>query len=243
MSLPKLDVAIHDTIIPSTKKKLKIRPFLVKEQKILLTAMTGNNTEDMTNAIKQIVNNCVVTPGFDVDKLELFDLEYLMLQLRIISVGETTKLRFLPREGVTCSECSTHREVSINLKEVNVDFSSSKDKKIELTENIGLIMRYPSTKTLNKLEKTSNSTNIDDIFGIIWSCIESIYDSEKLTSSKDVSNKESMEFLESLNGQQFAKIEEFISSIPKLKHKIHIKCSECDFEQDYIIEGLDNFFG
>lgn len=243
MALPKLDIVTHSVTVPSTKQELRIRPFLVKEQKILLTALASDSSDDMASATKQIVNNCVVTPGFDVDSLEIFDLEYLILQLRIVSVGETTKIRFHPRENVSCTQCSKAREVEVNLKKAQVDMSTIVDKKIELTPTVGLIMKYPTTKVLSKIESGKNSENIEDLFKIVWTCVECVYDAEKITSAKDVSHKEAMEFLESLNSEQFAKMEKFISSIPKLKQTVNVKCSECNFEQDFTLVGLDNFFG
>lgn len=242
MNLPKIDVATHQTNIPSTNKEITIRPFLVKEQKILLTALTGEDPEDIATATKQIVNNCIVTPGVDVDKLEIFDLEYLILQLRIISVGESTKIRFMPRENTTCAECQKHREVEINLREAKVDVSNLPEKKIQITDKIGLMLRYPTTKMLGKIESAKKSSDPNDFFNIIWSCIECVYDDDKIISTKDVSVKEGLDFLESLNSQQFSKIEQFLTSMPKLQQNIHIKCGKCDFEQDFVLTGLENFF-
>jgi len=242
MNLPKIEVLTHQAVIPSTKKEITIRPFLVKEQKILLTALTGEDPEDIASATKQVVHNCIVTPGIDVDKLEIFDLEYLILQLRIVSVGETTKIRFLPRETTACEECKKHREIEINLRDANVDVSNLPDKKIQLTDKIGIMVRYPTTKMLGKIETAKKSTNPNDFFNIIWGCIECVFDDDKVISTKDVSVKEGLDFLESLNSQQFTKIEQFLTSMPKLQQKIHIKCGSCDFEQDFVLTGLENFF-
>lgn len=243
MALPKLDIITTSTTIPSTQQNITIRPFLVKEQKILLTAMASDSPDDMAQATRQIVNNCIVAPEVDVDKLELFDLEYLILQLRIISIGEITKIRFLPREGVDCAECKKPRDVEINLREAKVNFEGAKDKKIKLTEDIGLIMKYPNAKMLGSLEAAKNSDSPDALFKVIWSCVEAIYDKENVSSTKEVTQKEGMEFLESLTGKQFTAIEEFLASMPKLQHTAHIQCNTCGFEQDYTFTGLDNFLG
>ncbi|CAB4141267.1 Baseplate hub assembly protein, bacteriophage T4-like [uncultured Caudovirales phage] len=243
MSLPKINVVTHSITVPSTNEVLIVRPFLVKEQKILLTAMISDSVDDFTRAIRQIVNNCVITPGFEVDKLELFDLEYLILQLRILSVGETTKITFKPRQGVECKECSKPRIIEINLKDAKVDLTTSKDKKIQLTSDIGIVMKYPTAKLLTKISKQESEQNLEDLFKIVWACVDYVYDEEKITSSKDVSDKEALEFLESLNSEQFQKIEEFISSMPKLSQKINIKCSCCDYTDEFTLTGLDNFFG
>lgn len=242
MSLPKIDVPTHQAIIPSSQKEINIRPFLVKEQKILLTAMAGEDPEDIATATKQIVNNCIVTPGIDVEKLEIFDLEYLILQLRIVSVGENAKIRFLPREDTTCGECQKHREYDINLREATVDTSNLPEKKVQITDKVGLLLKFPTAKMLGRIEAAKKSEDANDFFKIIWGCIEAVYDEENVISTRDVSAKEGLDFLESLNTQQFSKIEEFLSKMPKLQHKLHIKCSECSFEQDYVITGLENFF-
>lgn len=242
MALPKIDVPTYTITIPSTQKNITIRPFLVKEEKILLTAMAGEDPEEIANATKQIVNNCIVTPNVDVDKLEMFDLEYIILQLRIYSIGETAKIRFLPIENTECKECAKGREVEINLRDATVVSLDTHNKKIALTDSIGLILNYPTGKLLGKIEAAKVSNNIDDFFKIIWLCVEAVYDGETLTTAKSVSQKEGIEFLESLNSEQFAKIEAFFTSMPKLQQTIHIKCKECSFEQDFVLSGLENFF-
>lgn len=245
MSLPKINVVTHVVNIPSTNESLTVRPFLVKEQKILLTAMVGENSEDYSRAIKQIVTNCVLSPEFNVEKIELFDLEYLILQLRILSIGETTKITFKARE-VDCPECSKPRTVEINLKNAKVDLSTAKDKKIPLTDNIGMVMKYPSAKLLTGLYSKKSSNDMDsmnEIFKIVWSCVDYVYDEDKITLARDVGEKEALEFLESLTSDQFSKIEDFISSMPKVSQKISVSCSKCDFKDEFLLTGLDNFFG
>ena len=181
--------------------------------------------------------------NFDINKLELFDLEYLILQLRIVSIGTTTKIRFLPRKNTECKECGKHRDVEVNLAEAQIDFKTSIDKKIQLTDNIGVIMKYPNAKMLGKIESIKKSEDANKVFEVIWMCVESVYDSETITSNKDVKVEEGVAFLESLNTVQFSKIETFLASIPKLKQSIKVKCSECTFEDNYELVGLENFFG
>jgi hypothetical protein len=243
MALPKIDVPTHKTKIPSTNQVISIRPFLVKEQKILLTALTGEDSEEITDATKQIVNNCVLTPNFDVDKLELFDLEYLILQLRIISVGETTTIRFFPRKNTECEECTKNRDVEINLKNAKINLDSLPDKKVQLTEKIGILLKYPTAKHISKIESAKNSDSLNSLFEVVWMCVEAVYDDDNIISASDVTLAEGIEFLESLNTEQFLKIEKFIKSIPKLEQKIQVKCNSCNFEEDYVISGIENFFG
>lgn len=242
MALPKLDVAIYETYIPSTKQTITIRPFLVKEEKILLTALAGQDAEEIARATKQIVNNCIITEGIDIDKLELYDLEYLILQLRIRSMGETTKIRFLPRKDTECSECQQYREVEINLTEAKVEENSEHQKRIELTESVGLMMKSPTIKMIGKIETAKQSSDLQELFKIIWMCVEAVYEADKMTSTKDVLQKDGIEFLESLNAEQFSKIEKFFTTLPKLKQVIPIKCKSCDFEHDFTLVGLENFF-
>lgn len=242
MGLPKIDVPTHQVTIPSTNKTITIRPFLVKEEKILLTAMQGEDTEDIANATKQIVSNCILSKDVDVDKLEIFDFEYLILQLRIHSIGETTTIRFLPIENTTCSECSKQREVTVNLKDAKVEDIAETNKKIKINETIGLGLKYPTAKVFALLEVAKRKNDLDNIFKLVWSCVDYVYDTDTITSSKDVSLKEGIEFLESLKSETFKEIEKFLANIPKLRQTVHVKCSKCTFEQDYILSGLDDFF-
>ena len=242
MGLPKIDVPTHETVIPSTKQTITFRPFLVKEEKILLTALAGEDPGEIANATKQIVNNCILTPGVDVDKLELFDLEFLILQLRVRSIGETTKIRFLPRENTTCEECSSNREVEINLTEAQVKNLEGHERKIQLSNDIGVVMKYPTAKMVGKIESAKQSNDINDFFKIVWACVDYVFDTDSTTSSKDVSEAEGLAFLDSLNSKQFNMIEQFFYSMPKLEQTVHIKCSKCSFEQDFVLSGLESFF-
>jgi len=231
MPLPKLDIITHSVIVPSTNEEIRIRPFLVKEQKILLTVMMSEDPIETFNATSQVVNNCVVTPDFDI--------EYLILQLRCISVGETSNLFFRGKEETSCESCKKEHEVVVNLRDVKVDFSNQKDKKIELTDSIGLFMRYPNAKDVARYARDLNKD--DNSLKLIWSCVESVYDADKVTSSKDVTIEEGVEFLNSLTTQQFSKIDDFLDGIPKLTHTIEIKCKECKSIEKHVISGLDSF--
>lgn len=243
MALPKLDTPIYTVVIPSTKQSLEIRPFLVKEEKILLMALQGGDAEDMTRATKQIINNCIVTPNFDIDTLEMYDVEYILLQLRINSIGETSKIKFLAREGSDCPECSKERIVEIDLRNAKILYDDKHTKKVQLTPTVGLIMKYPNVKMLDSLEQARTSKSVDELFKIIWGCVETVFDSDKLNKASEVPIEEGVAFLESLSSQQFAQIEVFFATMPKLKQVIHINCGGCLFSQDYTLEGLEAFFG
>ena len=241
MPLPKIDVITHSIVVPSTKEEIRIRPFLVKEQKILLTVMTGQDPIEVSDAVRQVVNNCIVTPNFNADKLEIFDLEYIMLQLRIVSVGESIKLNLIGDENSDCEGCKKEKEVELNLREVQVDFSRKTDSKVELTDSIGLIMKYPTHKTVANFAKNLSEKSDSATVEFIVSCIDSVYDSESVTSMKDVSLEEALEFIESLTTEQFGKIENFLDGMPKLSHEIKTTCKTCKKKNVKKIQGLESF--
>lgn len=242
MSLPKLSTPTHEVIIPSSKQKITLRPFLVKEEKILLMAMQNQEADDMIRATKQVVNNCILTKGISVEDLELYDLEYLILQLRIFSQGETSKIKFAPLNNTTCPECSKERVVEIDLKKAEIKQTEGHNKKIKLTETVGLLMKYPTTKDLGLIEQAKNTNSVEELFKVIWNCIDCIYDQEKVYKASDTKMEEGIEFLESLKSEQFAEIDRFFATMPKLKHTVNVKCGLCDFQQDFDIVGLENFF-
>ncbi|MFN4975945.1 MAG: hypothetical protein ACK5GV_11925 [Bacteroidota bacterium] len=239
MPLPKIDVITYTTTIPSTKEEIKIRPFSVKEQKILLTAVAGQDPLEMSNSVRQVINNCIVTSETDVDKLEVFDLEYLMLQLRIISVGETTKVAFSGIEDSACDECKKVKEIEINLKDVKVDFEHVVDRKIKITDSVGAFLKYPDHKALAAYSKHSSEPNAE--LKLLWSCVESVYDENSVTSTKDVTVEEGIAFLEALTTQQFKMLEKFLETMPQVSHKLELRCSACGFTQNHILRGIDTF--
>jgi T4 bacteriophage base plate protein len=243
MALPKIDIPTQNIVLPSTKKELLVRPFLVKEEKILLTALQSGETKDVVHATKQVVQNCVLVKDFDVDKLPMYDLEFLILQLRIMSIGNTITIRVQPREKAKCDACKKGKEIEVDITSAKVVFDDKHKNKVELTDKVGLILRDPDAKLMESFEKTSESTDLGDLFRLIWACVESVYDDTSVTSSKDVSEKEGIEFLESLNATQFNKIDEFFRTLPKLSLPVEVKCDKCGFEETHVLEKLESFFG
>ena len=169
MALPKINVATYELNLPSSNEIVKFRPFLVKEEKILLMAMESEETNDMMNAIKQIISNCVISSKLKVEELPLFDLEYMFIKLRAKSVGEKTKI------GMKCLECDTSTEVEVNLDEVEVIKGENHDPKIQLTDEIGVVMKYPK---LNIMENIGDINNVEDGFAVLRKSIEMIFESE-----------------------------------------------------------------
>lgn len=243
MPLPRIDVPTQYITLPSTGKEILIRPFLVKEEKILLTALTSEDTKDIVNATKQIVTNCVLSNDFDVDAVTIYDLEYLIIRLRAISIGEKLSLKFLPLKNTECEECKNSRQVDVDISKVEIIFPEGHEKKIELTDSIGLVLKDPEAKNMSDFEAAKTSKNVDDLLKVIWKSVEYVYDKDVITSPKDVTLEEGLTFLESLKPEQFKKIDTFFQTIPKLHLKVPIKCSSCDYSDEYVLEKLEDFFG
>ena len=234
MALPKINVATYELNLPSSNEIVKFRPFLVKEEKILLMAMESEETNDMMNAIKQIISNCVISSKLKVEELPLFDLEYMFIKLRAKSVGEKTKI------GMKCLECDTSTEVEVNLDEVEVIKGENHDPKIQLTDEIGVVMKYPK---LNIMENIGDINNVEDGFAVLRKSIEMIFTGDEVYEAKDHSEKELDDFLNSLTRDQFQKIQDFFDGLPKLKKDVKWNCSGCQKEREVTLEGMNAFFG
>jgi hypothetical protein len=243
MALPRIDVPTQHITLPSTGREIIIRPFLVKEEKILLTALASDDVKEIVNATKQIVTNCVLSSDFDVESLPIYDLEFLIIRLRAISIGEKLSLRFLPLKNTECEECKKHRSVEVDISKVEVVFPEGHEKKIELTDSVGLVLKDPEAKNMNEFESAKKSQNVDDLLKIIWKCVEYVYDKDVITSPKDVTVEEGLAFLESLKATQFKKIDTFFQTVPRLHLKVPIKCSSCNYSDEYTLEKLEDFFG
>jgi len=242
MGLPKIDVPTQNINLPSTKKELLIRPFLVKEEKILLTALASEDSVEVVNATRQVVNNCVLTKDFDIDSIAIYDLEFLLLKLRVMSVGEKLKLRFQALENSTCEECKKTRELEVDISQASVIFPEGHEKKVELTNTVGLVLKDPEARIMQELDKAKYSKDITDLLKIIWKCVDFVYEGDNITSSKDVSLDEGVKFLESLKSNQFKKVEQFFNTIPKLHLSVPVKCSKCEYSETYVMEKLEDFF-
>ena len=238
MPLPKIVTPTYELEIPSLKKTIKYRPFLVKEEKILIIAMESEDPKQITDAVKTVISNCILTRGIKVDQLATFDIEYLFLNIRGKSVGENVDVL------ITCPDDEkTQVPVSINLDDIKINIHEDHSRDIKLDDNLILRMKYPS---LNEFIKT-NFTNefnigVNETFDLITSCIEQVYSEEESWSASDCTKKELMEFIDNLNSKQFKKIEKFFETIPKLSHKIKIKNPNTGVESEVLLEGLSSFF-
>jgi hypothetical protein len=231
MALPTISLPSFETKIPSTKKKIKFRPFLVKEEKVLLMALEGKDKREIANAIYDVLDDCIITKNVDVRKLPTFDIEYLFLMLRSKSVGEEITFTMSHGEGI---ECDHKTEVSVNLNEVQVE-GKILDGNIMLTDTVGIKMHYPTIDAIDNLKEDT-----DAILSVLASCIDVVFDDDDVY--EDFTHDEMIEWLGNLNTSQFEKINEFFSNSPKLSHTIKWKCPKCGQDDEVTIEGLYNFF-
>ena len=236
MPLPKLVVPEYELELPSSKETVKYRPFLVKEEKLLLTAMQLGEEKDMMNAVKTIIKNCTNLKA-KVDSLATFDIEYLFLKIRSKSIGEVSKIM------VTCpDDDETQVEVEIDLESIEVTWPENHSNKIELTDDVGLIMRYPSLDTFVKLNFTGEDITVDNIFDLSVSCIDQVYEGDEVQDIKTYTKKEILEFLESMKSDQFMKLQDFFANMPKLEHDIEVENPNTGVKSTVKLEGLGSFF-
>ena len=240
MSLPKLNVPVYETVLPSTEKVIKYRPFLVKEEKVLLTAMEDGKTETIMNAVKQVLKNCIQSK-IDLDKLPTFDLEFLFLRLRAKSVGEEVTIGLKPwgcpqNNGELCDKTT---EVKVNLEDVKVIKDEKHTSKIMLDDNVGIKMRYPDISKIN----IDTGNDMETGMKMIHQSIDMIFTSEETHERDTISETELNDFIDSLNTEQFGKIREFFDTMPQLKHTAKYTCSTCGEEKETTITGLNSFFG
>lgn len=237
MPLPKIATPTYELEIPSIKKTVKYRPFLVKEEKILILAQESEDPKQIADAVKTVISDCIITRGVKVDKLATFDIEYLFLNIRGKSVGETVDVL------ITCpDDMVTQVPVTISLDDINVEISPEHSRDIVLDDNLTLRMRYPSIEEFIKNNFTDEDVSVDDTFELICSCIEQVYSEEESWSAGDFTKKELKEFVEQLTSKQFKQVEKFFDTMPKLSHKIKLKNPETGVESEVVLEGLTSFF-
>jgi len=237
MALPKLDVPIYELTVPSTDEKIKYRPFLIKEEKILLIVMESGANEDVIQAVKQIVSECTFNT-LKLGNMPMFDVEYIFLQIRSKSVGEVSKLKILCKD-----DGKTYANVEVDLTEIEVQVNDDHTNKIELTDEMGVIMRYPTIDSFS----TAGISDItaDNMLDVIVACIDQIYDKkgEEVYDSKDSSKKELMDFVEGMNTTQFQNVQAFFDSMPKLRHEVTVVNPKTKVENIVALSGLNDFFG
>jgi hypothetical protein len=238
MPLPKIATPTYELELPSTGKTIQYRPFLVKEEKLLVIALESEDNKQITNAIKAVLRACVLTKGIKVENLPTFDIEYLFLNIRGKSVGEELDVNIIcPDDEVT------EVAVKIDLDDIQVQRDEKHTNKIKLDDNLMMEMKYPSLDEFIKSNFDFNDRNqMDQSFQLIASCIDKVYSEDEAWATADCTKKEVNEFLESMNSSQFKEIETFFTTMPKLSHTINVKNPKTKVESDVVLEGLASFF-
>jgi len=240
--LPKIDVPIYEIKLPSTGESIKFRPFTVKEEKLFLMAYESEDVKYSVDTIIQVLNNCVMS-DVDVKELPTFDIEYLFLHLRARSIGEIVKLKYRCNNDVGTEQepqkCNSSVEIELNVLEVEPSKDPNHTNKIQLTEELGIVMKYP------KMGLIKDNTETDDfnvVLDLIISCIDYIYDKENLYYAKDSTKEELTEFLDSLQSKDLEKVKDFFDTMPKLKKHMDFSCKKCGYTENIELEGLQSFF-
>lgn len=238
MPLPKITTPTYELELPSTEETILYRPFLVKEEKLLVIALESEDTKQITTAIKTVIKNCIITKNIKVETLPTFDIEFLFLNIRGKSVGEQVDV------NIICPDDNeTNVSVSIDLDDIKVQKNEEHTNKIKVDPTIMMEMKYPSLEQFIKNNFDFNNQNaMDQSFDLIASCIDKIYTEDEVWSTSDVTKKEVTEFLESMNSSQFKDIEKFFETMPKLSHTLKVKNPKTEVESEVVLEGLASFF-
>lgn len=243
--LPKIDVPVFEMELISNGEKIKYRPFTVKEEKIFLMAYESKDMKTIVDATKQVINNCIISE-IDVENLPIFDIENIFINLRSKSVGEVVNLRYRCNNKIFDNEsnedkiCNQVVELDFNLNDIETVLPKKDYRKIEITENMGVMLKYPNLKLLEKYNAENDS---ESVIETIINCIEFIYDKENVYYAKDTPKEELVEFLDSMQSKDIQKFKDFFDSTPKLQKTLKFKCPKCKYEEDVLVEGIESFFG
>ena len=239
MPLPKINTPTYELTLPSNNKKVRYRPFLVREEKILVLAMESGDQKQITDAIVEIINDCLLTKNVDVAKLPTFDIEYLFLNVRSKSVGETVEV------NVTCpDDGKTTVETSINIDDIKVKKDKGHNMIIKLDDKYSMKLKYPSIDQFieNNFDFDNADTNVSQALSMLSTCIDMIYDQEESWDASESTKEELGEFIDQLNTKQFKEVEQFFKTMPKLTHTLKVKNPNTDVESEVVLEGLVSFF-
>ena len=241
--LPKLDVPIHELKLVSTGKTIRFRPFLVKEQKLFLMASESDESKEVVNVIRQVLKNCVLDE-IDIDQLPTFDLEYLFLNLRARSVEEVVELRYkcnntTKTETGEDKKCDGKVDFKINLLELEPKKEENHINKVQITENLGVCLKYP---TFDMIQRYENLDENEVMSKVLADCIDFVYDKEQIYYAKDSTREELEEFIDSMQQKDLEKIKQFFDTMPEVKKDVHFKCPKCEYEEDITIKGMQSFF-
>jgi hypothetical protein len=235
--LPNLQNPEFELKLPSTGEVVHYRPFLVKEEKILLIALEGGSAEEITNAIYQIIRNCVRAESTDVMDMTYFDIEYIFLNIRAKSIDNIIKLKL---SHGTESECTKQTDFELDINDVDIVYPNGHERRVMLDNNIGLLMKYPSLKDQQQIEDDVSGSDVEKVFTAIATCIENVFDTDNVY--EDSTLAERIQFLENLTKVQFDKILAFYRTLPALQHEIKYTCDECGKEESITLRGMQSFF-
>lgn len=240
MALPKIDTPIYELDLPLSKKRIRFRPFLVKEQRNLLMALEAEDEESIEQNIKQVLHNCTLTEDVDIEKLPITDVEFYFLNLRARSVGEIAENKYKCNNVVNDKECGNIMDVKVNLLDLSVEVPENISDTIKLTDTMVVKLRYPEFAIVKEAKDTADISEF--AIKMIASSIEYIHDGEQFYYASESTQEELVQFVDSLNQQQFAKMEEFFNNLPKLQKTVQFTCDKCQFAHVIEMEGLNNFF-
>jgi hypothetical protein len=240
MALPKIDTPVYDLELPLSKKKIRFRPFLVKEQRNLLMAMESDDKETIERNIRQVLHNCTLTEGLDIDRLPIIDVEFYFLNLRARSIGEIVQSKYRCENVVEEKTCGNLMTAELNILEIHPDMTNVVNDIIQINNAISVKLKYPEFSVLERANKFESIT--DMAFDMIAESVEYIFDGEQYYYAAESEPDEIIEFIESLSQEQFSKIENFFNNLPKLNKKIEMDCKKCKFHHTIEVEGLDSFF-
>ena len=239
MPLPKINTPTYELEIPSTGKKIRYRPFLVREEKILIMALESEDMKQISNAIVEILTECILTKGVKISELATFDIEFIFLNVRSKSVGETVEV------NVTCpDDGETQVKVEIDIDSIKVQKDSKHSNVVKLDDTLSMKLKYPSLDQFveNNFEFQDTDTDVDKSLQMIISCIEQVYNEDEAWSAADCTQQELQDFVEQMNTKQFKEIETFFTTMPKLSHTLKVKNPKTKFENEIVLEGLASFF-
>lgn len=237
MTLPRVDVPTYELTLPSIDKKVKFRPFLVKEEKVLFIALESKNQQEMVNAMKEIIDACTFNT-LNVESLPLFDIEYLFLNIRAKSVGEVANFKIICPD-----DNKTYVDTEVDLTKVDVQVDDDHSNKITIDEKrkLGMVLKYPTLKNF-RVGKDINTNDIDTVFSILIDCIDHIFEGDKIFPAKDATPEEIQEFVDSLTQNSFQSIKKFFDTMPKLKHDIEVTNPKTQVKSTVTLQGLQDFF-
>ncbi len=247
MSLPRIEAPTFTMNLRTVKDPITYRPFLVKEEKLLLMAMEGGDQEDIVRTSKQIINNCLLSENVDAEKLPLFDLQMALLKIRSKSVGENIEMMIKHRDDKNSNgeSCDATTKIKINLADIKLTINDKHTPIIKLTDKISVEMKYPTMDVYNRLAELENiedNSTVEELFGVVINCIDNIYSGDEIFNASDHTKEEMNEFISSLTSDQFEKLKMFFSTMPAILHDIEFTCSKCNCQEKQTLNGIGDFF-